>query len=282
MKNNQQLTDRQQRLSAQIQKAGQLTEISFVKNILSLEKIRDASDENVTQGFMFLFTRIPNLLGIKETISDINKNDIIEMILSRFNGLSLIEIDYAFKLERYAAYDIKTGHYQLFNAEYVAAILKKYKNWVSTIRKINNLPMKNPEPVIEISDQEKENIELEGCLHAFEDYRQTARLDPGRIYTYNVLYYLGLLPVHTKDFKAKIYQRAKDKALERAKTIKQEARGDKIKRTESQRIIDRINSGEEDGILKNALKEIVLKYFFRSLIINGKELKHLLFNNKKL
>ena len=142
--------------------------------------------------------------------------------------------------------------------------------------------MKNPEPVIEISDQEKENIELEGCLQAFEDYRQTARLDPGRIYTYNVLYDLGLLPVHTKDFKAKIYQRAKDKALERAKTIKQEARGDKIKRAESQRIIDRINSGEEDGILKNALKEIVLKDFFRSLIINGKELKHLLFNNKKL
>lgn len=200
---SQQLTVKQQPLLNRIAKVGALTPIPFAKNVLNLVKIRDLDQVDINQGFAMLFTRISNLIGIKEEISAINKTDISEMIVMRFKGLSLEEIDYAFKLERYGAYDDKTGHFQLFNAEYVSTILLKYKKWLQKTRFENNIPLVlEQKKVIEISEEEKEKFVLEGLKNSFELYQTEGSFDGvGRLYLYEYLYDKNLLPKdkQTKD-----------------------------------------------------------------------------------
>lgn len=59
------------------------------------------------------------------------------MVLTRFQNLSVEEIDYAFKMDRYSGEPVP--HFQLFNAEYVAKVLKKYQDWILKTRQQNNL-----------------------------------------------------------------------------------------------------------------------------------------------
>lgn len=141
-------------------------------------------------------------MGIKEPISDINKQDIKEMILSRFPGLSLEEIDYAFKLERYNAYGEKTGHFQLFNAEYVSAILTKYKKWLNEKRVNHNLPLSKDEPKQELTQEEKDNIVYIGVLDCFSCYKQHKSIEAGKGYVYDYFFERKRLPKHTPEFKA--------------------------------------------------------------------------------
>ena len=86
---NQQLTDRQQRLSQVIVQGGNETEVSFAKKTIDFVKIKDLDDADFEIGLSLLLTRIVNLLGIKEAVSDLNKQDIVEMLDIGFKNLSL-------------------------------------------------------------------------------------------------------------------------------------------------------------------------------------------------
>ena len=125
-----------------------MNEFDFAKKTIyfpTLKKLKETTDgkEVISNEFAFLFTRIANLSGIKEAISDINKSDIKELLLTHHSGLSIEEIDYAFKLDRYSGEP--TPHYGLFNAEFVAKVLKKYKIWLNEKRTTYNLPISLPQ-----------------------------------------------------------------------------------------------------------------------------------------
>jgi hypothetical protein len=78
------------------------------------------------------------------------------MILSACADLTIEEIYKAFELERYGSYELKTDHYGLFNAEYVAAVIKNTENG-NLIHKGNTIsPPQSGLP--EISDSEKQEI----------------------------------------------------------------------------------------------------------------------------
>lgn len=116
------------------------------------------------------------------------------MIQTMFKSLSLEEIDYAFKLERYGVYEYKTEHYQLFNAEYVSTVLNKYKKWVRNVRVNNNLPLSNKKIAIpEISEAKKLEIVMCGLEDSFHNFKETQTIKPGRIYLYDFLYEKGLM-----------------------------------------------------------------------------------------
>ena len=105
------------------------TSLAFVKSISETPKIKDRKTEVDIQPLIWvMLVKIAALSGVKDAIDDFNKSDILKMIFTSFSDLTVEEIYKAFELERYSQYEVKTEHFQLFNAEYVSAILKKYKH----------------------------------------------------------------------------------------------------------------------------------------------------------
>jgi hypothetical protein len=206
---SQQLTARQQTQLEKIAQAGEIIEIAFARKTISFDKIRNIPRQEVGEGLGMIFTKVSNLSGLKDPISDINKQDIKEMILSRFAGLSLEEIDFAFKLERYGAYGDKTPHYQLFNSEFVSTILNKYKKWLNETRVNNNLPIAEAEKPKEITEEEKQLIVYAGVIGCFRKYEETKHIESGKGWVYDFFFEKGRLPKHTNEFKTIVKAKAK-------------------------------------------------------------------------
>lgn len=120
-----------------------------------------------------IFVKCANLSGIKEPISDINKQDIKEMILTKFNKLSIEEIDYAFKMDRYSGEPVQ--HFQLFNAEYVAKVLNKYSNWLLKTRQEHNLKISVGQNSQGPTEEERKAIRHQFLKNVFEEVKNTGR-----------------------------------------------------------------------------------------------------------
>jgi len=79
--------------------------IAFVKKNYEFKKIRDREHEPMFKMLLgLMFFEISVFCGIKNQITDENKRDIIKMILSVYNDLTVEEIYKAFELERYGTY----------------------------------------------------------------------------------------------------------------------------------------------------------------------------------
>lgn len=173
-----------------------------------MAKVRDLEEMEVRECLGMICAKAANMLGIKEKINEINKADIREMVLTKFKGLSLEEIDYAFKLERYGEFETRTEHFQLFGAEYVSEVLNKYRKWLkSTISENRILIEKKPES--EITESEKRQLTFDLIVMAFEHFENYREIKPGTLAAYDALHKLGELPEHTEEFKKGIIERAK-------------------------------------------------------------------------
>ena len=118
------------------------------------------------------------------------------MILVRFKSLSIEEIDYAFKLERYGVYGDRVKHFQLFNAEYVSKVLDQYKKWLLKIRHDNNIPLfkDNSSKTDELTEDQKMDLILNGLREAHAQFIETNSIEPGRLYLYDFLDEYGIMP----------------------------------------------------------------------------------------
>lgn len=235
-----------------------MNDIGFAKDVVNQKKIKELliTEEGknlISQGLMFLFVRIPNLLGIKEEISDINKQDIKELILNHFKGISLLEIDYAFKMERYSKYDVKTEHYQLFNAEYVSSILNKYKKWLTKTRYENNIPLsitENKTP--ELSEKEKKERTIRGVLNCFKDYQKDKTVMAGYVWVYDYLDSKGFIDFSKEEKKKNmVIAKSKEKA---------EANPDKAGYKNRLSMIESKNS----SLVINRAKRLLLENYFNN------------------
>ena len=184
MEQNQQLTAKQQKLSQVILNRGQLGEIEFVKKAIEFKKLHQLDQETLATGFAFLFTRIANLAGIKHALTEINKTDISEMLLNRFRNISLEEIDYAFKLERYGEWE-KTEHFQLFNSEYVSSILNKYKKWIQ--RKRTDHKIKPTPEIPETTIPDESRVIESGIKRLKTIFKASNSVPIGNLYIYTYL-----------------------------------------------------------------------------------------------
>lgn len=168
-----------------ISEAGSLSEISFAKEVVNFKKINNLEAQELSFLLGSVFVKIVNLIGISNPVTDINKQDIKEMILMRFKNISVEEISYAFKLERFGLLGERTQHFQLFNAEYVSTVLDKYKKWLQKTRQDNNLPISKPMTEQNtISKEEKEQIIIHGLITCFDAFAQTKKFDPNQIITH--------------------------------------------------------------------------------------------------
>lgn len=259
-----------QALSLVIQKTGSLSEIAFAQKALEFVKIKDLVVTNpklVQEGLVFIFVRVANLIGIKEAIPDINKEDIALQIFSRFSGLSLEEINFAFKCDRFGTFGEPTQHFQLFNSEYVGKVLNRYKNWLQTTRYELKLPTTLQAPKPELNEDEKMLIIVSGVIDCFEEFQINRIIQPGKIYVYDFLFSRGVLPVHTKEFKAEIKRKA-------AKMTFKTVAANREERKKLSNILKAIQTGQNSQTVK--CKEIILRTFFYSLIAQNKHIREIL------
>ena len=166
---NQQLEDKQLERLQKIREAGNYSAIGFAKRIKDFEKIMNLDSEETRPTLGLIFTRVFNLSGFKGVIDDIHKQDIVEMILVKYKHFSIEEIDYAFRYDRYSGDPIE--HFQLFNSEYVAKVLKRYKDYIIQIKKDNNISH-SISKVNFVSDEEKRIIHEEFLKVVYEEIKE--------------------------------------------------------------------------------------------------------------
>src|SRR5690606_37531704 len=131
-----------------------LTGVGFVKDTQSQIKIRDIKNSyELSKTLTIILIESYNRLGIKGEINPLDAKDIKDLILTNFKGMSLDEIAYAFKLERHGLTWEKTQHFQLFNAEYVGAVLKKYGEWKQRVRIEHNISATAPKELFSESEK---------------------------------------------------------------------------------------------------------------------------------
>ncbi len=270
---SQQLTVKQQTLSNQISKVGDLKEISFARKTVEFTKMKELESQSISDGLALIFVKVANYAGIKEPISEINKQDIKELLLNRFSSLSLEEIEYAFKLDRYGVFGEPTKHFYLINSEYVSQVLNKYKAWLTKIRIDNDLSISKP-VISESNVSESEKIELikSGVEKCYNHYIEFDTIPDGYLYVYDVFYDLGYLTTDTKE-KKKIYDLAKSRVRRKYEAIKPVTYSEKI---ELKNTISKIKNGNDINEYRIEAKKISLMMFLGSVRDSKKEINDFL------
>lgn len=202
-------------------------------------KIRNIRDSEAGLYLGTIFTRHALLVGIKDPINDLNKSDISDMIYMRFKNLSLEDIEYAFKMERFGMYDKKTDHYQLFNAEYVSTILNKFKKWLRQTKVEHDISLALPAPKETVEEtnkrlEEEMNLTLNGIEFCYNKFVETNEIITGYVWIYDYFVQLGIMNP-TPEEKVSMYERAKTKISVEAKSLSREDYKSVIKQLEQKK-----------------------------------------------
>lgn len=238
-----------------------MTEVGFVRNISEQTKLRDINNSyELSKQAGLVFAVALNHLGIKEALPQITKQDIMEMLLTRYKNLSLDEVAYAFKLERYGVLGDRTEHFQLFNAQYVSDVLEKYKTWKMEVKKLHNISVVIEEKS-DISDEEKRYWINKGVTECLDEFEKTSLIKEGSFNTYNILFDLGYLP-KDKQYKETILESAIECIKIEQDLLKDVKGSDPRKISET---LERIKN-PKDSIVIIKCKELVLSQFFRNLL----------------
>lgn len=173
----------------------------------------------------------------------------MQLVFEKFNHLSLEEIDYAFRHDRYSGDPIP--HFQLFNAEYVAKVLKRYADFVMQVKNENHLKLQ--EPVIEktASDEEKKEIREQFLQMVFGDLVKDGFSDSAWLLYEDIRPRLG---VH-KDVLIRLFKMQKLK-IERKKRT------------------DRFNVSAITGSVENACRSIVASNYLKKHLTDFETFKN--------
>ena len=252
-----------QQVSPEVLNAVQLIETSSrttpVK-FLTMERVKISEikdNKNFYQLMGTMFTKIANLAGLKGEISDINKADIEDLIIDNNQSLSLEEIYYAFKLERYGEYETKSNHYEMFGAEYVSEVLKKFKDWKKKKIHAHNLNAPVIAEEIELSENEKHDILEKGIQRVFQEYKETGEVPEGCFYLYDYLKKKGRISEHPENYKKRIKIQAQKNLSVKAKEERERTNFSSF-----------FKIGNKEKRLQNECKRLALKDFFKSELEN--------------
>lgn len=236
-----------------IQEVGNISPVGFVKKIKNLKKIRQIEAAECRPILGLLFTKVFNLSGFKGRIDEIYKADIMQLVFEKFNHLSLEEIDYAFRHDRYSGDPIP--HFQLFNAEYVAKVLKRYADFVVQVKNENHLKLQ--EPVIEktVTEQEKQEIREQFLQMVYDELVNTGFSDSAWI-LYDEIRPKITIP---KEVLIRLFEM-------------QKSRIQKKKRT------DRFNISAVTGSVENACRNIVASNYLKKHLTDFETFKNAIQN----
>ena len=256
---------------SEVESACQLSPVSFLKQNFGNLKIRDRKSEpNFRFMLAILWSKICTLGGLKNEIDPFMAEDVNRMILSLYSDLTLEEIYKAFELERHGAYVDKTDHFQLFSAEYVSTILKKYKSWRQTTKIQHNITADQKLEEPKITPEEETEIMNTAICRLFDEFLVSGEVSIPCVHVFDELYERKLFPQDT-DYPRK-YSIAK---FQLEKELKSEKSANRQERLKIQETIDNLNSDSNEKVLARA-KQLVLKDYFTYLKSINQAIKELI------
>lgn len=232
----------------------------FMLDVNTHTKLRNMDNHEYMKQVVIFGAYQAEAFKITKEILDFDKKEIRELILKRFAGLSINELYYAFKLERFGELDPSTPHYNRFDAVFVSQVLGKYMKWRQNIRMHHNLPIGIQEPKKDIPDEEKKELIRSGVMSCYDHYRETLFIEEGKTYVYEVLYDLGVLPTDPET-KKKAYEEAKE-VIRMDTTLKKAKSRDEKKQFKE--LLSEIEKKKSDVVVVFA-KQIVLGKYFRGI-----------------
>lgn len=244
----------------EVESTCQLAPIAFLKKNFEAVKIRDRKSEpNFKFMLAVMWSKICVLSGLKTEIDPFMAEDVNRMIFSLYSDLTLEEIYKAFELERHGAYEEKTEHYQLFNAEWVSSILKKYRSWKTTARiqyNISNSPIAEE---TKLSPEQEDEALQKATIRLYNEFCETDEVSIPCFHVFDFLYEGKFFPANV-DYQKK-YEIAKfqiEKELKGEKSLNRQERN-KIEET-----LKEIQEKKNPKVLLRA-KQLVLKDYFTDL-----------------
>lgn len=261
---------------AVVEKKSEGAPVAFLRANYANTKIRERSkDIDFKMMLSITLTKICGYAGIKAEVSDFDAGDIARMILSAYNDLTLEEIYKAFELERYGVYEDKTEHYQLFNAEYVGAVLKKYKTWRQNAKIQHNISP--PQQLPESTDSDKEEIIKKGIVRVFEEYKSTGVMPEPNNYIFDALYEMKLIKDADTEAEKAHYHERYNRAVAEVK-VEMQAKGATFNAIEKRTVkeeLQKIIEGNSSKVIART-KKLILADYFDKLIKAGTDIKTLL------
>lgn len=248
------------------------TPVQFLKSNLENKKIRDRSTEpDIKPLIGTMLIKIGTLSGIKNEIDFMIGQDILKMIFGTYADLTLEEICKAFELERYGSFEDKTEHFQLFNADYIAKILKKYRKWKQDMKTRHDITANNNKQLEAITASQKETILINGVQRVFDEYKSSKKLEDQTEYIFDFLVEKRKIKTGNNPDIIKYYQ---DKIEEATQQLKQEyVTKTSVNSVDRKRIkvdLDEIIGGFSPKIIIKA-KQIILIEFFNKQIRLGNQ-----------
>lgn len=257
----------------EVEKKCNMTPVAFLKANFSNVKIRDRKTEpNIGVLFAIAWSKICGLAGIKSEQDDFVIEDITRMIFYAYSDLTIEEIYKAFELERYGVYENKTEHFQLFNAEYISTVLKKYKAWKYNIKKQHNISptMQN---TTEISEEEKDAIVEKGVNRFYEEYKATKTIEDPSEYIFDHLIKKGLIKNNNNPKLLEYYQNHLQLAKEQLQ--KENSKSSTMDAAERQKLkidLEQIISGHSPKIILRAKKNILAEFFEKQMLLKTEKI----------
>ena len=154
--------------------------------------------------------------------------------------------------------------------------IRTFLRWIETFNTehrnkelIDRKEVKKPKKEKELTAEEKQLIVINGIFRAFDYYNKHTQIALGRIYVYEELYSLKLLPKHTPEYKKTI-------KLQAQKAIKEEIETNVIGRT--QRVKNIIKGIYDPGELNTKCKELILKEYFQKVIDSDQDFEQIIYN----
>lgn len=262
----------------EIVKKNQLPDISFLKEVYNCVKIREAKNHpEFISTVAGIIAKVSVLAGIKNEIDFATKADLLKYIKTSCNGLTLEELYKAFELERFGAYEEKTSHYGLLNAEYCSEIIKKYQKW--KIKKKTDFNIAPPMASLpEITESQKKEIVDSGIVRIFEEYSKSKIMPEPNSYIFDELYARKIIKGPSSPALIKYYNSKRDQAT---KELEKELKSQKYDfdkfddRKQIAREIENILSGNSQKVEMRA-KTLILTEYFDKLISTNKHIKEII------
>ena len=270
--------DKLQRILETIVQAGELTPLAIVKKGHEYPRLRDLNREVIAPTFGMVFTRIATLVGLKGEIDPLQKQEIWNVVFSRFSGLSFQEIYKAFLMDRSKEFGEITDHFQFFDVSYVSTVLEKYTEWKRQTQIKHNISLENCKvKQIAMTEEEMEENAIKWLSNNFAEYKETKTLPALSTPVYDALLKRGILKPYCDTLTEA------DKQLMRAETLKRMQNElnycrDKRERPNLKRLIELQQLGQQDreGQILSYKKQVTLQFFYDWLINQGKELLELI------
>lgn len=246
-----------------------LAPVQFLKSNLENKKIRERTTEpDIKMLIGIMLTKILTLSGIKNEIDSLIGQDITKMIFSTYGDLTVEEIYKAFELERYGSFEDKTEHFQLFNADYIAKVLKKYKNWKHNIKTHHDISLNKTLQLDAITESQKETILQNGVNRMYQEYKLSKTIEDPSEYIFDFLIEKGKIKNNSNPKVLEYYQQHLQKAKRQLEieTSKQMS-SSKSERTQIKIDLDEIIAGFSPKIIIRAKRNILSEYFEKQILI---------------